>query len=130
MKRLFIVLILICATAQIFAVTGRITTFAAFNKEINSDSGLELGIKAKIDLTDDIRISLGASEGYTANRSDMFNFNHAGTRVDIGVSWRGPLDTLIGYTHSKRGWFDGAEPKSVFNYKSVDKFEVRREFDF
>ena len=125
MKKIFLILLLTFSLAS----SIRLVTETSYHKLVNGDSGLELLAKTSINLQDDIVLKLGVSEGYTGHRSNPFMFNHAGLRFDVGVYWIIANDFQIGYTHSERNWIDGANPKSVFIYDSIDSFSVRKEFD-
>jgi len=128
LSKLICILIVSLLSLGAFAFDMRVVTEASYNKIINGDAGVELLIKSTIGLTDGIDLKLGMSEGYTALRGSKMDFNHAGTRMDIGVLWS-IADFKVGYTHSSRKWFEDANPRSVFLYDSVDKFSVRKEFD-
>ena len=128
MKNLIVLLVLLISFS-FGASSLRLVTETSYHKLINGDSGLELLVKTSIKLQDDIVLKVGVSEGYTGNRATPFMFNHAGLRFDIGCYWIIANDFMVGYTHSERNWIDGASPKSVFIYDSVDSFSVRKEFE-
>lgn len=107
----------------------RLVTETSYQKLINGDAGYELLLKTSFQINDSIDLKLGLSEGYTAPRSSILSLNHAGVRMDVGVLWHVANDFKVGYTHSARQWFDGASPRSVFMYDSVDIFCIRKEFN-
>ena len=110
--------------------TGNVVTQVAFDKIINGDAGIEFLIKGSYQLRDTVELKFGVSEGFTAPRANIKGMNHAGQRLDIGAQWNPVKDFWVGYNHSIRQWFDGAEPKSVYIYDSVDQIYVRTEFKF
>ena len=108
----------------------RIVTQVAFDKLINGDAGTEFMAKGSIQLSDDVQLKLGLSEGFTAPRSSWTDMNHCGTRLDIGAEWRVLGDYWLTYTHSDRNYFAGANPIDVYSYDSVDQIAIRTEFNF
>ena len=126
MKKLLPLIFLAMLSSNCFAM--RIVTEAKYMKTVNGNAGFELLAKTTIPINESFDIKLGVSEGFTAPRNSAFSFNHAGTRLDIGVLWYLPWQFKVGYTHSARKWFDGASPIDIFDYDSIDTFSVRKEF--
>ena len=127
--RILLIICLFIISTSVNASSIKLVTETNYIKEVNGNSGFELLLKTSIDLADSITLKLGLSEGYTGFRSKPFMFNHAGTRFDIGAYWDIYNDLMIGYTHSSRRWFDGANPIDIFDYDSVDTLSIRKEFD-
>lgn len=106
----------------------RVVSETNFSKIINGDSGIEFLLKSTIPMQG-FDIKVGVSEAYTAPRTSMLSMNHALTRFDIGCYWNLFDNWEIGYTHSARSWFEGANPKSVYMGDSVDTLSIRKEFE-
>ena len=123
------ILTLLLLTFSLASVNLRLVTEVNSMKIINGDQGYEFLIKTSIAIHDQVDLKLGFSEAYTAPRSSVWSLNHAGQRVDIGFYWNIANDFKIGYTHSMRNWFDGANPKTVFIFDSIDMIRIRKEFD-
>lgn len=129
LKKAVVVIAILTASLICFGFNVRVVTGGSYNKLVNGDAGIEMLMKSTIGLTDGLDLKFGASQGYTAHRANSLAMNHGGVRVDIGVIWK-IGDFGIGYTHSERSWNSEASPRSVFLYDSVDKIEVRKEFNF
>lgn len=106
----------------------RMVTETNYLKKINGNSGMEFLIKTTIPFKGLFDLKIGLSENFTGFRSNSYKFNHCGTRFDIGVYWDLILGFQVGYTHSNRKWFSGANPKDVFINDSVDMLSIRKEF--
>jgi len=128
MKLLKLLLTITLISTICFASSLRIVTEANYLKLINGDAGVEFLAKTSINLADSIDLKIGFSENYTAFRSSSYSMNHAGQRFDMGVYWAIANDFKVGYIHSVRSWFDGANPTSVFMNDSVDMLSIRKEF--
>ena len=117
-------ILLLCAIAH---SSFKLTTETSYSKLINNDAGLEFKIDAKL-YNKSLEAVISFSEGFKAFRHSPFTLNHAGTRFDVGFFWN-ILDFKLGYIHSTRQWFEGANPRTVFLYDTVDKFVIRKEFN-
>jgi len=124
--RLIISLIILLASVTCYGLD--IVTEFRYDKQINNNAGMEFLIKGTIPIDDSFDLKWGMSEGYTAFRGSPYSMNHAGHRLDIGFLWYAPWDFKFGYTHSVRSWFEGANPKDLYDYDSVDSFVFRKEF--
>lgn len=132
MKKIILATMLLSLMAA-NSITIRCLSQASFSKEINSNSGFEITpIRGTIKLNEEFDIKGGFSEQYTGPRSRPFSFNHFGNRFDVGFNWRVPLSKglKIGYTHSIRTQFEGANPIDLYDADSVDTFYVRYEFEW
>ena len=122
-------LLTLLLTFSLAGIELNLVTEANYQKIINGDAGYEFLVKTTIKIHDEVDLKLGFSEGYTAPRSSILSLNHAGQRADIGFLWNIAHDFKVGYTHSMRNWYEGANPKTVFMYDSVDILSIRKEFD-
>jgi len=126
--RLLILILLLTATTV--NATTTITTDIDIIKKVNGNAGVNLSVDIKKSFTDKFDLYVGFSENYTAHRSSIYRQNHCGRQFTIGVFWYLPLGFQLGYTHSNRRWFEGANPRDLFINDDVDIVTIRKEVKF
>lgn len=119
-----IIVISIIILSNVYAGT-RIVAETSYAKAINWNAGCELLIKGTTSLSDALDIKYGVSEQFAADRSTPFSLNHDGLRYDIGFLARINDYIQVGYTHSGRMPFEGANVESIYLRKSIDTLSIR-----
>lgn len=110
----------------VFANT-RVVAETSYSKAVNWNSGCELLIKGTTNLNDTIDLKYGVSEQFDGERSSPFSLNHGARRFDIGFLAKINQYVQVGYTHSERIPFDGANEESIYLNKSLDTATIRWE---
>lgn len=127
LKKVLLVLVL---SFSLSLASSRIVTEVNYTKIINGDHGLEFLAKFSWSPVPGVTIKGGLSETYTGYRAaSLLSLNHDLIRKDLGVYWEIAEGLEVGYTHSTREPFDGADPRTVYIHDSMDTFSVRKEFN-
>ena len=132
MKKILLLPIILALFASICysEISTRLVFQWEYAKAVNWNAGNEFSIKGTTNFDNLVDLKYGVSEQYASYRESPFSFNHDGRRFDIGFLFYFPFDFKVGYTHSERIVFDGANNESIFLQKSIDSFVIRKEIVF